>query len=83
MRCQDQAKAILNAWSHGDRTRVGQLLESRSRRAGAGRQSSFEQEREELLEGIRAGLRSGQNGQDAPVTAVSIRLLRHLATAHN
>ena len=77
--CAERAKNVLKAWTAGDRARIREL----SAPQGNTRMSADEQERMELLASIGAGLRSRGMDADAPATAVSIRLLRHLASARN
>ena len=79
MRCRDHARTILSAWRKGDQERVGTLLGQAP--GGTSGISSDEEERRELLDGIIARLRSSPIGD--PAAAVSLRLLRHLATAGN
>lgn len=69
MHCQDRARRLLAEWNGG--TAAGDARRPRQR-------DTAEQEREELLEGIQEGLRAG-----GARGAVSLRLLRHLAVAHN
>jgi hypothetical protein len=79
MLCEQRAKDVLDAWIHGDRLRIGVLTAA----SGDSRMTPDEQERMELLESIGTGLHDHDCAADAPATAVSIRLLRHLASAHN
>ncbi len=81
MRCREHARTILSAWKKGDQERVGRLLEQPLGTWGQRETTSDEEEREELLVGIKARLRV--SGSAEPAAAVSLRLLRHLATARN
>lgn len=77
--CAERAKHVLSAWAAGDRARIGELSAPNLNPPLA----ADEQERMELLASIGAGLRTRGADADAPATAVSIRLLRHLASARN
>lgn len=80
MRCREHAKTILSAWKKGDHERVGSLL-SQPLSAWAQRDTTTdEEERQELMMGIKTRLRDSRT--NAPAAVVSLRLLRHLA-AHN
>ncbi len=81
MYCRDRARNILTAWGEGNQVRVRQLLNNGNRAGYAS--SAEEQERNELLDGIRAGLAGGSVNADEPVVSVSLRLLRHLAASCN
>jgi hypothetical protein len=65
--CQERARRLLTAWTNG-----GMPAGMENRRVNGA--DAGEQEREELLEGIREGLTAG-----GARGAVSLRLLRHLA----
>ncbi len=79
MLIQDHARTLLTAWDSGDRTLLGKLLDERVEPGAA---PAEEEERLELLDGIRCGL-NGAESQDAPAVRVSLRLLRHLAFGRN
>jgi hypothetical protein len=71
MHCQDRARRILAEWNAGAAVGVREDRDIRSRDAA-------EQEKSELLEGIREGLSAGGTRRD-----VSLRFLRHLAAVRN
>lgn len=79
MLIQDHARTLLTAWDSGDRALLGKLLDQRLDTNAA---LAEEEERQELLDGIRRGL-NGAESQDAPAVRVSLRLLRHLAFGRN
>ena len=81
MRCREHARTILSAWKKGDQERVGRLLEQPSGTWEQRGTTSDEEERQELLAGIKARLRV--SGGTEPAAVVSLRLLRHLAAARN
>lgn len=79
MRCREHAKTILSAWTKGDRERVGMLLDQPIADSGPRASTADEEERRELLMGIKARLRNSDDR--APAAVVSLRLLRQLAAA--
>jgi hypothetical protein len=81
MYCRDQARTLLNALGEGNPVRVRELLSRPG--DGIGARTADEQEWNELLDGIRAGLAGHDVQSDEPAVTVSLRLLRHVAACCN